>query len=1197
MALQSPGVQVTVIDESFYTPAEPGMTPLIVVATGQDKLNGAGTGTAVGTLKSNVGKAFRMTSQRDLTEFFGVPFFEKTASNNPVHGGERNEYGLLAAYSLLGVTNSAFIVRADINLDELEAQSDAPGASPANGTWWVNTQATSYGIQEWNGASVGAGGQKFAGKTPIVLTDDDSAKVSGGAPKGSVGSIGDYAIVFETVGTAPSFSASKELAKIYYKSTGNGSTAQGGSNWPGGGTGVTAGEWVLVGSRAWAASWPSFVGTVAGVLTSGTFELNGVTITVGTPSVTDTIQGVATDINDKSITGVTARVVSGRLYLYTNGANDFGGTITDQFKPGDSSKSNAIVITNPSNGQVLGSLGGLAAKVYHGPKLAQSPHTTVPFFKRGDPDDELDAVMEFGRPSGSVWIKTTEPGQGARWRVSRWNSGINQWVSYEAPIYASTHEAIYYLDRSGGGANISADALIVQSNADEHTLYDDTPPTASFRMWRRVVAGATVITSSKIISGSFTAGTNTFSIAETDNNSATLGTAITVTCSAGNGNALTGSEADADRVASAINAAGFLNIEALVTADNRISITHKLGGDFRINDGTNMPISSVFAVYNIDTGDGTANLYNLSEAGSGGTSPLAAGADFDYLASNWRPFAADDFKAAGDAPQNEPTDTQLWYNPTYADVDIMVHNGKTWVGYRSGGGSVTSPSPYYEVASTRTGYAPIVSASNPYVSGIQTGDLWISTADLENFPTIYRYNAALTDIADPANRWVLVDKTDQVTEEGILFADARWRDESANATTPAGAGEAGAIDDLLRSNYLDPDAPDPALYPRGMLLWNLRRSGGNVKKYVNNYIDTTSDNPRYDDSVDGSPAGEVWVAGQSMTSYATDRWVSAAANNEDGSGCFGRKAQRRVVVQALKSVIDTSAEIRDEERRNFNIIAAPGYPELMSNLVNLNIDRGLTAFVVGDTPLRLPADATSITNWATNANLVTDNGDDGIVTYDEYMAVFYPNGFTTDLSGSNAVVPASHMMLKTIALSDQVSYPWFAPAGTRRGGITNATAVGYIDSMSGEFQTVALNEGQRDTLYDNKINPIAFFNGVGHVNYGQKTRARNASALDRINVARLVVYLRSQLNKLARPYIFEPNDDITRLEIKGAVESLLLELVGLRAIYDFVVQCDETNNTPARVDRNELWVDIAIEPVKAIEFIYIPLRVKNTGEI
>jgi phage tail sheath protein FI len=134
-------------------------------------------------------------------------------------------------------------------------------------------------------------------------------------------------------------------------------------------------------------------------------------------------------------------------------------------------------------------------------------------------------------------------------------------------------------------------------------------------------------------------------------------------------------------------------------------------------------------------------------------------------------------------------------------------------------------------------------------------------------------------------------------------------------------------------------------------------------------------------------------------------------------------------------------------------------------------------------------------------------------------------------------------------------------------------------------------------LYNVKVNPITFFNGVGLVNYGQKTLSSGASALDRINVARLVIYLRTQLNKLAKPFVFEPNDKLTRDEIRQAVESLLLELVGLRAIYDYAVVCDETNNTPARIDRNELYVDIAIEPVKAIEFIYIPLRLKNTGEI
>jgi phage tail sheath protein FI len=280
----------------------------------------------------------------------------------------------------------------------------------------------------------------------------------------------------------------------------------------------------------------------------------------------------------------------------------------------------------------------------------------------------------------------------------------------------------------------------------------------------------------------------------------------------------------------------------------------------------------------------------------------------------------------------------------------------------------------------------------------------------------------------------------------------------------------------------------------------------------------------------------------------------------------------------------------------FNLIACPGYPELIGEMVSLNYDRGLTAFVVGDTPPRLTPDATTLSNWGNNLAGALEDNDKGVVSFDEYLGVFYPWGYTSDNLGNNVVVPPSHMMLRTIALSDNVSYPWFAPAGTRRGGITNATAVGYITS-EGEFQSVALNNGQRDTLASVKVNPLTFITGTGLVNYGQYTRAKNASSLDRINVARLVIYLRRQFAQLAKPYVFEPNDKITRDEIKQAAESLLLELVGQRALYDYLVVCDESNNTPARIDRSELYLDVAIEPVKAVEFIYIPLRLKNTGEI
>jgi len=1153
MALVSPGVQVTVIDESFYTPAEPGTTPLIVVASGQDKNNAAGTGTAIGTTAANAGRAFKITSQRELVDTFGVPFFEKSGPN-PVHGGERNEYGLLAAYSYLGSSSSAFIVRANIDLDQLAADSTIPGSEPLDGQWWVSTIATSFGVQEWNAAAVSAGGQKFVAKTPIVITDDEASRVDTGstyrAPKSSVGAIGDYAVVFETVdGPQGTFNANREYARLFYKSSGNS------------GAGITAGTWVLVGSPEWCSSHPTVAGskTVTSITSGHSLVINGTTVSAPSTSVS----ALATAINNASITGVSAAVVSGKLYIYSDGSTE---------DTGDSARSGRINIAN-GTGTLIGAgatesdVGdlGIVAGVYLQPKLQQSPHTSVPLYKRTD----QISVARNGYPTGSLWVKTTNPGAGADWIVNRWNSGTQAWVNYSAPLYASGHAANYYLDRSGGGRNIAVDSIFVQHNATENYSYaspddtagaDSTLETAEFRVWRRSAVGATTIKSSVITSSTLTTGNKSFSLKESLQGGLDLGasTLVSVTLSS-----VADPVAVADAFATAINAAGFTHVEAAVTANNELQISHKAGGDFRIID-TNGAITTLFPAFNLNTGTGTAHFF-----------AAPAGSADDFIASNWTPLSASDFIASSSEPLNEPQDGQLWYNPEVSQVDIMVHDGDTWVGYANEYPTSDPAGP--QVAAT----APTTQSDG---SDLVTGDLWISTADLENFPTIYKFNAELSGVP-VAKRWVEVDKADQITEDGVLFADARW-DDTGESTDPA------SIVTLLSSDFLDPDAPDSALYPKGMLLWNTRRSYGNVKRYVNNYIDQNDRNPRYATTPEQAEAG-----GQPMTNYATDRWVTASPNNEDGSGTFRRHAQRAVVQAGIKSVIDTSSEIRDEERRNFNLIACPGYPEVMQNLINLNIDRGLTAFVIGDTPLRLAPDATTLTNWGTNAAGVTGTGDDGITAYDEYLAIYYPNGFTNDLSGANAVVPASHMMLKTMALSDQVSYPWFAPAGTRRGGIVNATSVGYIDSLSGEFQTVQLGEGQRDTLYDLKINPIPFFVGVGHVAFGQKTRARNASALDRINVARLVVYLRSQLNKLARPYLFEPNDQITRDEIKGAVESLLLELVGLRAIYDFVVVCDESNNTPSRVDRNELYVDIAIEPTKAVEFIYIPLRLKNTGEI
>jgi phage tail sheath protein FI len=189
------------------------------------------------------------------------------------------------------------------------------------------------------------------------------------------------------------------------------------------------------------------------------------------------------------------------------------------------------------------------------------------------------------------------------------------------------------------------------------------------------------------------------------------------------------------------------------------------------------------------------------------------------------------------------------------------------------------------------------------------------------------------------------------------------------------------------------------------------------------------------------------------------------------------------------------------------------------------------------------------------------------------------------------------MMLRTFIRNDEVAFPWLAPAGTRRGLVDNADRIGYIDSATGEFIQIGVRQGLRDELYIDNINPITVVPGVGITNFGNKTFTSISSALNRINVARLIAFMRGRLEQIGKQFLFEPNDQITRDEIANSVESLMIDLIAKRGIYDYLVVCDLSNNTPATIDRNELYVDIAIEPVKAVEFIYIPLRIKNTGEI
>jgi hypothetical protein len=399
-----------------------------------------------------------------------------------------------------------------------------------------------------------------------------------------------------------------------------------------------------------------------------------------------------------------------------------------------------------------------------------------------------------------------------------------------------------------------------------------------------------------------------------------------------------------------------------------------------------------------------------------------------------------------------------------------------------------------------------------------------------------------------------------------------------------------------------------------MLLFNTRRSGFNVKSFQSNYFNASSfsyptwssgttyaigDQVLYNTTlyvaIVTPPTGTVPTNTSYWAELETNSWVTASGNRADGSPNTGRHAQRYLIVQALRAAIDTSTQLR-ENQAQYNLIACPQYPELAPNMVVLNNDRGDTSFSVVDTPLRLTP--TDIVSWATNNNgLGQPFGDGNLATGDAYSAAFYPSCTTTDLTGNVVVTAPSHMMLRTIIRSDSVAYPWFAPAGLRRGVVDNALQIGYLDAITGEFQPIGVNQGLRDVLYSNDINPITFIPGTGIVNFGNHTLQGNATALDRINVARLVAYIRGRLEIIGNQYLFEPNDTITRGAIQTQITSLMVDLVNKRGLYDYLVVCDTTNNTPATIDANELYVDIAIEPVKAVEFIYIPMRIQNTGTI
>ena len=1273
MALLSPGVQVSVIDQSNYTPAASGSIPYFLIATAQNKISGAGTGIAPGTLAVNANQLYLMSSQRELLSTYGVPFFYNTTAGTPINGYELNEYGLLAAYSALGVTNQAYIQRVDIDLSALTATLNRPVGAPANGTYWLDTTNSNWGINQWNQTT-----SAFTNQTPSVITDYTYLETESTVPLQSYGSIGNYAVVSANPLSAGESNLTNPL---YYKRSGP-TTAQA-PGWLQ--DSYSADElyntWVLVGSDEWKTSWATVQGTTApsSLPVGNTIVINNTTVTIAS-SPNNTVQYLAGQINGVlNNYGVFAANIGGSLNLYADstalGANltvtgasvansvatltfattsvapftvgssitvagivdnstgseydgtytvtacgntsvSYASTATGGYTSGGTIKQPGTIFVQNGTGTPLSTL-GITAGTYASPAYFAGANYQAPRWRASDVIPE---------PTGSVFQQTNSVNQGTTLIVKRYSSTLGTYVVQPCPIYSSNAAADYALDPTNGGQSIPAGTTYAQVDP-----YGNL--TSGFQILERLATGATVVTGTVVnptfpetiavtgATGNGTTATLTFATQTsalfsagsiisvsglTSTGSAYNGTHTVTACTTGSvswASAVTATYVSGGTIASpltystftisatepetgtyttpvtaviagstsadfvaAVSAAGVENVSANVNSTGQIYFTHATGGDIILVDGLHSPINIAgFDVYTSPSTDYSVGVtyVNLVNPTDG------------YQLSNWVSAPTFNYIPQATPPEIDPVSGTYWYYSDATTADIMIQNNGAWVGYQTVSNDVRG---YNLTATNATG--PIFSATAPTtqtnaaLSPLQYGDLWIDTSDLELYPMINRW-----ETVNGQDQWVAISNSDQTTINGIVFADARW---APNGTTnpvtdpiPPISGAGG----LITSDYLDLDAPNPLLYPQGMLLWNTRRSGFNVKTFEYNYFNAT-DYPFPD-----------------VLPTQTSTWLSASGLRVDGSPNMGRQAQRAIIVKALRSGIDSNQQIL-ESQVQFNLLACPAYPELAPDMVTVNNNRGDTGFIVVDTPLRLPSDTQSLVKWATDNNgLGVVTGDGNLAVGQAYAAAFYPSCQTTDLSGNLVVTAPSHMMIRTIIRSDAVSYPWFAPAGLRRGVVDNAITIGYINEATGKFVPTSVTQGMRDVLYQNDINPITFIPGAGITNFGNHTLQGTATALDRINVARLVAYLRGQLEVIGNQYLFEPNDTITRSAITAQISSLMNALVSQRGVYDYLVVCDLSNNTPATIDANELFVDIAIEPTKAVEFIYIPMRIQNTGTI
>jgi phage tail sheath protein FI len=269
------------------------------------------------------------------------------------------------------------------------------------------------------------------------------------------------------------------------------------------------------------------------------------------------------------------------------------------------------------------------------------------------------------------------------------------------------------------------------------------------------------------------------------------------------------------------------------------------------------------------------------------------------------------------------------------------------------------------------------------------------------------------------------------------------------------------------------------------------------------------------------------------------------------------------------------ALLANQDEYQYNVISMPGLNRVcassqITTLISNAQSRGDNLAVVDMVPY-----GTAIATVSTNA-LALDTS---------YAATYWPWVQTGDPDlGNNEWVPASTLIPAVFAFNDNSTEAWFAPAGFNRGGLSTVVRAER-----------KLTQGDRDTLYQGNINPIATFPNQGVVVFGQKTLQKKASALDRVNVRRLLIQLKGYISQIANNLVFEQNTIATRNSFLAQVNPYLTSVQQRQGLYAFKVVMDDSNNTADVIDRNQLVGQIYLQPTKTAEFIYLDFNLQPTG--